>query len=122
MPWTIRSVRCLGLPEKLLAAMVFYAACAAFFGGIFTVRYKLELVFAAPAVAALLAYYLRLGFRPDSPVQDPERLHRERGMILLSTLTLLTFVFLMFVEIPGLYELFNVDHAAFRPLWSVGNS
>ncbi|NNM32487.1 MAG: UbiA prenyltransferase family protein [Gemmatimonadetes bacterium] len=106
--------------ERLLATMVFYVACAAFFGGIFTVRYKLELVFAAPAVAALLAYYLRLGFKPDSPVQDPERLHSERGMILLSTFTIVTFLFLMFVEIPGLYDLFNVDQAAFRPLWRLG--
>ena len=106
--------------ERLLATMVFYVACAAFFGGIFTVRYKLELVFAAPAVAALLAYYLRLGFQPDSPVQDPERLHAERGMMLLSAFTVITFVFLMFVEIPGLYDLFNVDNAAFRPLWRIG--
>ena len=106
--------------ERLLATMVFFVACAAFFGGIFTVRYKLELVFAAPAVATLLAYYLRLAFKPDSPVQDPERLHGERGILLLSTFTIVTFLFLMFVEIPGLYDLFNVDQAAFRPLWRLG--
>lgn len=106
--------------ERLLTAMVFYAACAAFFAGIFIVRYKLELVLGIPMVAAFLAYYVRIGFRPDSPVQDPERLHRDRGIVFLATATVVTFLLLMFVEISGLYEIFNVRQAAFRPLWRLG--
>jgi len=107
--------------ERLLSSMVFYAACSSFFAGIFIVRYKLELILGVPMVAAFLAYYVRIAFRPDSPVQDPERLHRERGILILAAATVITFLLLMFVEVSALYDIFNVRQAAFRPLWRLGS-
>ena len=32
----------------------------------------------------------------------------------------LLFILLMFVSIPGLYDLFNVDPAKMEPLWTLG--
>ena len=102
---------------KLLASMVFYVTAGSLFGGIFIVRYKLELVLAVPAIAGFFAYYILLGFDEDSPVQHPEKLYRERGFFAYALGTTALFVAMMFLEIPGMYDLFNVEPSSFEPLW-----
>jgi len=106
--------------ERLLVSMMFYAAACALFGGVFIVRYRLELVACVPLLAGFFAYYFKLGLRPDSPVQNPERLHGERRFLgyLLATVGL--FVALMFTDIPVLYDLFNVEPSHVSALWSLG--
>ena len=67
--------------EKLLVFILF---CAAFFGmmsGVFIARYRLELVLATPLVVYAMAYYLHLGFKPNSPTQYPERLFRQKKLV-----------------------------------------
>lgn len=108
--------------ERLLVSMFFYATICALFGGVFVVRCKLELIFAAPFIAGAMAYYLRLGMAPDSPTQNPELLYKERGFFgyLLFCGTL--FMGLMFADIPYLGELFHVQVPKVEALWSVGGS
>jgi decaprenyl-phosphate phosphoribosyltransferase len=106
--------------DRLLVSVFFYAVASAIFLGVFIVRYKLELVLAVPVVAGFFAFYLRIGLRPESPVQSPERLHRERGFVAYAVATTAIFVLLMFSSIPELYELFNVPPASFAPLWRLG--
>lgn len=60
--------------ERLLLSSVFYAVVGAVFGGVFIVRYHLEIVFCAPLVAGLFVYYLELGMLADSLAPRPERL------------------------------------------------
>ena len=88
--------------------------------GIFIIRYKLELILAVPVIAGLFAYYLRLGLLPDSPVQNPEKLFKQRGFLTYTVITLLILVALMFTEIPVMYDLFNVEPSRFPPLWKIG--
>jgi decaprenyl-phosphate phosphoribosyltransferase len=104
--------------ERLLVSLFFYALSCAFFGGVFIVRCKLELVLGVPLVAGMLAYYFALGLRPNSPVQHPERLHLERGFFLYSLGSIGFFVLLLFVDLPQLYELFHFDRPVSRTLWS----
>ena len=106
--------------ERLLVSMMFYAAACALFSGIFIVRYKLELILAVPVIAGLFAHYLHLGLQPDSPVQNPEKLMKERGFLLYMVLTFGLLMGLMFSEIPIMYKLFKVDPAGFPPLWRIG--
>ncbi len=106
---------------RLLVSIVFYVALASLFSGIFIVRYKLELILAVPALAAFLAYYFRLAFLPDSPVQAPEKLWEHRGLMLLIAGVAILCLALMFSSIPVLYELFNVEPSRVEPLWRLGH-
>jgi 4-hydroxybenzoate polyprenyltransferase len=107
--------------ERLLVSVVFYATACALFAGIFIVRYHLELILFTPLAAGLFAYYMRLGMLADSPVQNPERLYRQRGFFVYLVLCTVAFVLLMFTSIPPLYDLFNVDAATMDPLWTLGD-
>jgi len=106
--------------ERLLVSMMFYVAACALFGGVFIVRYRLELVACVPLLAGFLAYYFKLGLRPNSPVQNPERLHGERRFLAYLLTTVALFILLMFTDIPMLYDLFNVEPSRMTALWSLG--
>jgi 4-hydroxybenzoate polyprenyltransferase len=103
--------------ERLLLSVVFYAAACAFFGGVFLVRYHIELILFIPLAAGIIAFYLKLGLRPNSPVQHPEHLYRETAFMMFLAASMVIFVLLMFTHIPMLNDLFNVDKAT---LWRTG--
>ena len=104
-------------PDRLLISLFCYATGCAFFTAIFIVRYHLELILAAPLFAGFFACYMRVALKPDSPVQNPEKLYREKGLMLYAALTLLAFILLLFTNISYLYDLFNVTAAHVAPLW-----
>jgi len=105
--------------DRLLVSVFFYAITASLFAGVFIVRYHLELLLAIPFGAGLLAYYMKLGLKPNSPVQNPERLYRERGFMLYALASVVIFVLLMFTHIPALYSAFNVELVKTAPLWVI---
>jgi 4-hydroxybenzoate polyprenyltransferase len=107
--------------ERLLVSVLFYATACALFAGIFLVRYHLELILFTPFGAATFAYYLHIGMRPNSPVQNPEKLYKERGFLAYMIVASVIFVALMFTSIPGLYHAFNVEPANMQPLWTLGD-
>jgi len=106
--------------DRLLISILFYATACAFFAGIFVVRYHLELILIAPFVAGLFAYYLKLGLKPDSPTQNPEKLYRETSFMGYLVLCVALFVGLMFTRVPALYDAFNVQPSGTVPLWTIG--
>jgi decaprenyl-phosphate phosphoribosyltransferase len=106
--------------DRLLVSMLFYVTTCALFSGIFIVRYHLELILFVPLAAGFFAYYLKLGLKPDSPVQHPEKLHRERGFLAYAIVSVVLFVLLMFTSIPPLYAWFNVESSQTSPLWTLG--
>ena len=106
--------------EHLLVSIVFYATACALFGGIFIVRYHLELILFAPFAAGLFAYYMRIGLKPNSAVQNPESLHHERRFVAYLITCFVVFVALMFTSIPVLYDWFNVEASGTPPLWILG--
>lgn len=108
--------------DRLLISLFFYATACALFAGIFIVRYHVELILFAPLAAGLFAYYMKIGLQPDSPVQNPEKLYRQRGFFAYLIVCALTFVLLMFTSIPRMYDLFNVEESGVRPLWTLGDS
>ena len=106
--------------ERLLISLFFYSTACALFAGIFIVRYHPELILFAPLAAGLFAYYMKLGLQPDSPVQNPEKLYRQRGFMAYLIVCTVTFIVLMFTSIPKMYEVFNVEPSGMRPLWTLG--
>ncbi len=105
--------------DRLMVSLFFYAVTAGLFTGVFIVRYRLELILALPLVGGFFAYYMRIGLRPDSPVQNPEKLHRERGFLLYVLACAAVALLLMLTHIPALYEIFNVQEAQTAPLWRI---
>lgn len=103
--------------NKLLISIFYYAVACSFFLGIFIVKYHLELILSVPLLVGLFAYYLKVGFRENSPVQHPEKLYKEIDLMCYLGGTTLVFVLLLFVEIPSLYQLFKVVSYNIKPLW-----
>jgi 4-hydroxybenzoate polyprenyltransferase len=103
--------------QKLLISMFFYITCFALFLGVFIIRYHLELILIVPLVAGFVSYYLHIAFKQDSAAQAPEKLYREKGLMIYLGLCVLTFFGLMFIRIPVLYDWFHVAPSATPPLW-----
>lgn len=103
--------------QKLLISMFFYTTCFALFLGVFIIRYHLELIFIVPLVAGFVSYYLHIAFKHESAAQAPEKLYREKGLMIYLLLCVLAFIGLMFVEIPAIYGWFNVTASKAPYLW-----
>lgn len=103
--------------ERLLRSLLFYVSVCSFFLGIFIIRYHLELILCVPLMAWFFVAYLRVGFREDSAVQNPEKLYREHGLMLIAGICFVAFIVLLFTNIPILYHYFNVIPYQLNPLW-----
>lgn len=95
--------------ERLLAGNVFYISLFMMGAMAFVMIYRLELVFSIPLLGYLLAYYVYLGFKPDSPVQYPELLYREAHLgIGVLVFTLWCVALLYMVDLPWFKGLFVI--------------
>lgn len=92
--------------NKLLISMFYYACLFSFFMGIFLIRYRIELIFAIPFIALVVAYYLRMSLMSDSPVQTPELLYKQRSFLCIIFSCIAVIVFLFFVDIPFVRKFF----------------
>jgi 4-hydroxybenzoate polyprenyltransferase len=92
--------------DRLLVSIMFYGSAAMLFFGAFTVRYRLELILAYPLVAVVMAVYLKIGLKPHSAAQAPEKLHREPWLMIFVVLCAVAIVVLLFVDIPVMHHMF----------------
>ena len=99
--------------ESLLVSAFFYALSAAFFLGVFLIKYRIEFLLSMPFLALLFAWYLVIGMRAQSPAQHPERLYHERSFILYVSLLGVLITLLFFVDMPWLK--FLVESHALPP-------
>ena len=74
-----------------------------FFLAIFLTKYRVEYLIVVPAVIGLFGHYLVLATRSNSTAQNPEKLFRERTLMLLIVVLAGLFVLATWVDIPGLY-------------------
>jgi len=91
--------------DRLIIAIMFYAAAAMLFFGAFCMRYRLELVLAFPLIALVMAMYLRVALKPNSAAQNPERLYRERGLMTAVIATTIAMIVLLRVDLPVMHRL-----------------
>ncbi|MGA3335351.1 MAG: hypothetical protein ABSC62_14440 [Terracidiphilus sp.] len=85
---------------------LFYAAASMVFFGAFILRYRVEMIFAFPFIALLMAVCFNLAFQRDSPVQNPEKLYREPRLMALLAACCTVLVLTPFVHMPWLAQLF----------------
>ena len=104
--------------NRLLVSMFFYACGAALLLGVFIIRYHLELILSVPLIAGFFSAYMRVTLKQNSRVQNPEHLYRESGLMVYLLICVAVFFGLMFISIPALYEIFNVEPSRVPSLWS----
>jgi 4-hydroxybenzoate polyprenyltransferase len=92
--------------RSLLVSVMFYASSAMLFLGAFIVRYRVELVLAFPLIALSMAIYFHLAFDEDSPVQNPEGLHRQPELMASVIICAVVMTALLFVDVPALQKIF----------------
>ena len=88
--------------QSLLVSTFFYAMTATFFIGIFMVKYRIEYLLAMPFVFGLFCFYLWISFKPDSAVQKPEKLYREKKLIAYIAILCVILFVLTFVDLDFL--------------------
>jgi 4-hydroxybenzoate polyprenyltransferase len=87
---------------SLLISAFFYAMASVFFCGIFMIKYKIELLLAIPFLCGLFCYYLNLSYKSDSSVQKPEKLFKEKGLMIYILLFIVIVYNLMMIDLPFL--------------------
>ena len=88
--------------QTLLCSSMFYAFCSTFCMGVFLIKYRAEYLLAMPILFFLFVYYLFIAFKEDSAVQKPEKLYKEKKLMLLVLALIVIFAVLTFVDIPVL--------------------
>jgi len=88
--------------KSLLTTAFFYAMCSVFFIGIFLIKYRIELILFIPFMIGLFCYYFYISFNKDSAVQKPEKLYKEKGLMVYCLFLVLVFICLMNIRIPWL--------------------
>ncbi len=95
--------------ETLLLSAFFYALSAAFFLGVFLIKYRIEFLLSMPLFALLFVWYLRIGMKADSVTQRPERLYKEPMFVAYVAFLGLVVTALFFAHIPWL-SILVTDH------------
>jgi len=94
-------------PEGLMVSVSFYASASMLFFGAFMIRYRIELILSFPFVALVMALYLSLAFKPDSAVEHPEKLYRERRLMSAVMGCTLVMAVCLFIDMPKLQKIFT---------------
>lgn len=89
----------------LLVSIMFYAAASMLMLGAFIVRYQMALILATPFLALVMAQYLKIGLQPNSPVQNPEKLYREKSLMISTAICAAVLVVCLFIDLPFLGDL-----------------
>jgi 4-hydroxybenzoate polyprenyltransferase len=97
----------------LLCAACFYAMISSFFTGIFLIKYRVEFVLLLPVMVGLFCYYLFISFKEDSAAQAPEKLYREKGLMIFVVVFCILFFLLLQVDIPVLHNLLSDELLTF---------
>ena len=89
--------------ESLTISCLVYALLSTFLMGVFLIKYRIEYVLAVPLVVVMFAHYLALSMRSGSVAQKPEKLFREKRLMVITSLTVAALVLFTFVDVPILH-------------------
>ena len=94
--------------NKLLLFSFLSAICSAFSFSTFVVKYKPEIILIFPILSLLFTYYLYLALRENSIVQTPEKLFKDKGIIIIISVGLVVFSSILIFDISVINNLVNV--------------
>jgi 4-hydroxybenzoate polyprenyltransferase len=95
--------------ERLTISVFVYAMFSTFLLGVFLIKYRVEYLLAFPLIVLLFAHYLALSMRSGSVAQKPEKLFREKQLMVISVATVAALVILSFVSVEFLHD-FSAPH------------
>lgn len=95
--------------ESLLISSFLYGMIANFFLGVFLIKYRIELLIFVPFLMGLFGYYFWIAFKEDSAAQKPEKLFKEKGLMVYVGALLVLFIVLLCVRIPVLEHFTSVE-------------
>lgn len=88
--------------DSLIISCFVYGLLSTFFLAIFLIKYRIEYLLLMPATILLFAYYLALSMQPNSAAQNPEKLFRDRRLVLLILTFAGLFIVTTLMDIPAL--------------------
>ncbi len=91
--------------KSLLASALFYALISTFCLGVFMIKYRIEYLCAMPLMFLLYAYYLAMALDKDSAAQKPEKLYKEKTLMIIVGALVILLVFCSLVDIDVLHIL-----------------
>jgi 4-hydroxybenzoate polyprenyltransferase len=87
---------------SLITSCFIYGMLSTFFLAVFLIKYRIEYLLLMPAIISLFGYYLALSAQDKSVAQNPEKLFRERKLMLLVALFSVLFIVTTWIDIPAL--------------------
>jgi len=95
-----------GYDEVSLTVSCFiYALLSSFALAVFLIKYRIEYINVMPFIVMLFGQYLALSMKSDSSAQKPEKLYREKELIMMSIIIALMFVVTTVIDMPWLDRL-----------------
>jgi 4-hydroxybenzoate polyprenyltransferase len=105
-----------GYSETSLNVSCFtYGLLSAFFLAVFLIKYRIEYLLLIPLIIALFAQYLALSMQTGSSAQSPEKLFKERGLIVTVVLTGILFAVTTLLDIPILNYFAEQRYISVKP-------
>jgi 4-hydroxybenzoate polyprenyltransferase len=90
---------------SLVVSCFLYAILSAFFLAVFLIKYRIEYIITLPAFAGLFALYLALAMQAGSVAQKPEKLFRQKSLMVAVAIVTATVILATFVDMPFLRQL-----------------
>lgn len=95
--------------KTLLGSSFFYAMSATFLIGVFLVKYRIEYLLAMPVMFLLFSYYIMITYNKDSAAQKPEKLYRDKTLLVIVGIMVIVFGLLTLIDIPMLHRLISTQ-------------
>jgi 4-hydroxybenzoate polyprenyltransferase len=95
---------------KLILSCFLYALLSSFFLAVFLIKYRIEYIISLPAFAVLFVQYLGLSLQPGSVAQKPERLFKEKSLMVTIFMVVLLFTIATFTDISVLNSLTHAQY------------
>lgn len=88
--------------RTLLLSSFFYALTASLLLGVFLIKYRIEYLLTVPLFALLFTQYFSLSMEADSAAQAPEKLYKEKSLVIVVFALVASVAILTFIDIPAL--------------------
>jgi 4-hydroxybenzoate polyprenyltransferase len=89
---------------SLIVSCFLHAILSAFFLAVFLIKYRVEYIITLPAFAALFALYMALAMQAGSVAQKPEKLFRQKSLMITVAVVTIVVAVATFVDMPVLRQ------------------
>lgn len=103
--------------NSLLVSSFLYGLLSSFFISAFLIKHRHEFLFVFPVIASLFAYYLSISLRKVSLAQTPEKLYKDKRLVILVILLVVLMIAFSFIDIPFAEKLIGIQKGLNYSIW-----